>query len=186
MFLATFIAALHIYYSIQKSESPLNALLIIVLLVPFIPSIWKEVENIKLSKDGLELQRLRHDVDRTIKRAVHGKGIPPSALDDLFKTTELNEWLTLVLARMLMRQGLVCLVPNHNLGDSPSLTGLLEKAKNRNLITDIEFDELERLRNITFYAEWWEGDAPTHEQWEWALLNCKRIVRCLVAKQPIA
>lgn len=183
---ATFIASSHIYFSIQKSESPLNLLLIVILLVPFIPYIWKEISSIKFSKDGLELQRLKVDVDKTIKRAVHGKGIPPSALEDLFKTTELNEWLTLVLARMLMRQGLVCLVPDHNLGVSPSLKVLLEIAKNKNIISDTEVRELEELRDITFYAEWWGGNTPTHEQWEWAILNCKRIVRGLFAKQPIA
>ena len=158
---ATFIASIHVYFSIQKAESPLNVLLVVILLVPFIPYIWKEVSNIKFGKDGLELQRLKVDVDKTIKRAVHGKGIPPSALEDLFKTTELNEWLTLVLARMLMRQGLVCLVPNHNLGVSPSLKGLLEIAKTKNLISDTEVGELEKLRDVTFYAEWWGGDAPT-------------------------
>jgi hypothetical protein len=32
----------------------------------------------------------------------------------------------------------------------------------------ISFDlgeELEKLRNITYYAEWWNGDIPTSENW---------------------
>jgi hypothetical protein len=181
-----FISALHIYYSIQKAESPLNVFLVILLLVPFVPYIWNEIANIKLGKDGLELQRLKSDVDKTIKRAVHGKGIPPSALDDLFKTTELNEWLTLVLARMLMRQGLVCLIPNHGLGVSPSLKALISSSLQKGLISQGEHDDLEKLRDITFYAEWWDGTVPTHEQWEWALSNCKRIIRGRFAKQPVA
>lgn len=182
----TFISALHVYFSIQKSESPLNVLLVVLLLVPFVPFIWNEITNIKLGKDGFELQRLKSEVDKTIKRAVHGKSIPPSALNDLFKTTELNEWLTLVLTRMLMRQGLVCLLPNHGLGVSPSLKTLIANSLQKGLITQSEHDDLEKLRDITFYAEWWDGTAPTHEQWEWALNNGQQIVRGLFAKQPIA
>lgn len=153
--------------------------------MPFVPYIWKEIENVKLGKDGFELQRLKSEVDKTIKHAVHEKSIPPSALDSLFKTVELNEWLTLVLARMLMRQGLVCLVPDHNLGVSPSLQKLIALALERDILSDSEFQEFEKLRNVTFYAEWWDGNVPTHKDWEWSLNNCKLLIKQLFEKQLI-
>lgn len=159
--------------------------MLILLSIPLIPNIWKESSVIKFGKDGIELQRIKDEVDKTIKDVVHSKSISPSALDDLFKSTELNEWLTLVLARMLMRQGLITLIPDHNFGDSPSLSKLIDFAFTKNLITQIEKDDLEMLREITFYAEWWGGRKPTHAQWQWALLNCKSIVKNLYLKQPI-
>ena len=30
-------------------------------------------------------------------------------------------------------------------------------------IKEEEMSDLERLRNVTFYAEWWDGDVPTYE-----------------------
>lgn len=181
-----FISSWHIYFSIINQESPLTVPFLILVISPFLPYIWKEGANIKLGKDGIELQRLKQDVDKTIRKAAHGKSIDPRAIDDLFKTVELNEWITLVLARMLMRQGLVCLVPDHGLGVSPSLVKLITMCYDKALITSEERDNLEKLRDITFYAEWWDGIVPTHAQWSWALENCKTIVRSLFEKQPIA
>ena len=180
-----FISAWHVYFSILKKETPLSIPFLILLISPFITYIWKEVSNVKLGKDGFEVQRLKQDVERTIQRAIHGRGIDPNALDDLFKTVELNAWITLVLARMLMRQGLVSLVPDHGLGPSPSLNKLIPLCFSRNLISTQEQDDLEKLRNITFYAEWWDGTKPTYSDWEWALSNCKRIIRDLFGKQTI-
>lgn len=181
-----FIASLHIYFSISKGDSPLNLLLLILVLSPFVPSIWKEASNIKIGKNGLELERLKKDVDQTIKKAAHGSSVDPKAINDLFKTVELNEWITLVLARMLLRKGLVCLVPEHNLGYSPSLTRLIALACEGDFLSEDEKQDIEKLRNITFYAEWWDGNVPTHTEWNWALENCKVIVKNLFEKQPIA
>lgn len=180
-----FISALHVYFSINKGESPLSPVFLVLILSSFIPLIWQEASKIKLGKDGLEFERLKKDVDRSIKRAIQRKVIEPQAIDDLFKTVELNEWITLVLTRMLMRQGLVYLVPDHGLGPSPSLTKLISLCYEKNLISLQEKDDLNRLRSITFYAEWWGGDPPTHGDWAWALNNCKGIVRAIFEKQSI-
>ncbi len=181
-----FIASLHIYFSISKGDSPLNLLFLILILSPFIPFIWKEASNIKIGKNGLELERLKKDVDHTIKKAAHGNSIDPKAINDLFKTVELNEWITLVLARMLLRKGLISLVSNHNLGDTPSLIKLISLAFDGNFLSEEEKQDIDKLRNITFYAEWWNGDVPTHTEWNWALDNCKSIVKNIFEKQPIA
>jgi len=181
-----FISAWHVYFNVEKSESPLSMIFVFFILSPFLPFVWKELGNIKLGKDGIALERLKNDVDVTIKKATHGKAIDPKALDDLFKTVELNEWMTLVLARMLMRQGLVYLVPDHGFGASPSLSKLIPLCLQRKLISPEEAKELDELRDITFYAEWWNGRAPTHGQWRWGLDNCKKIVRDLFEKQPIS
>lgn len=181
-----FIGSWHVYLSINEGKSPLSMLFLALILSPFLPYIWKEISNVKFSKDGIALERLKLDVDNTIKKATHRKAIDPKALDDLFKTVELNEWMTLVLARMLMRQGLVCLVPDHGFGPSPSLTKLIPLCSQKNLISPEEAENLEKLREITFYAEWWDGRAPNHGQWRWALSNCKLIIRTLFERQPIA
>jgi hypothetical protein len=89
-FAVIFVCACHVYFSISAEESPLTILFFLVMLSPFLPIVWKEISNIKLDKDGISLEKLKIDVDRTIKRAAHQKSIDPNALDDLFKTVELN------------------------------------------------------------------------------------------------
>ncbi|VVN32013.1 hypothetical protein PS662_04931 [Pseudomonas fluorescens] len=181
-----FIAACHVYFSLGEGKSPLSILFVFLILSPFLPFVWKELANVKLGKDGISLERLKIDVNSTIKEATHGKAIDPKSLDDLFKTVELNEWMTLVLARMLMRQGLVCLVPDHGFGPSPSLVKLIPLCLAKGLISSEEAVHLDELREITFFAEWWDGRAPNHGQWRWALENCQNIVRALFEKQPIS
>lgn len=181
-----FIASCHVYLSLAEGKSPLSILFVFLILSPFLPFVWKELANVKLGADGISLERLKRDVDSTIKKATHRKTIDPKSLDDLFKTVELNEWMTLVLARMLMRQGLVCLVPEHGFGPSPSLVKLIPLCLAKDLISKEEAANLDNLREITFYAEWWDGRAPNHGQWRWALENCKNIVRTLFEKQPIS
>ncbi|BDF95858.1 MULTISPECIES: hypothetical protein [unclassified Pseudoalteromonas] len=180
-----FISACHVYFSASQNESPLSFLFLFFVLSPFLPYVWKDLSNIKFDKNGLSLEKLKGEVDKTIKQATHRKAIEPKALDGLFKTVDLNEWMTLVLARMLMRQGLVCLVPEHGFGPSPSLSELIPLCQEKGLISEEEQLDLEKLRNVTFYAEWWDGDAPTHGEWQWALDNCKSIVRNLFNRQPI-
>lgn len=181
-----FISTVHIYFSALENQSPLSLPFIFFVMSPFLPSIWKDLSNLKLDKNGVSIEKLKNDVDKTIKKATHRKGIEPQSLDNLFKTVELNEWMTLVLARMLMRQGLVSLVPNHTFGPSPSLVKLISLCHEKGLISDAESEDLEKLRNVTFYAEWWDGDAPTHGEWEWALENCKPILRDLFRKQSLS
>lgn len=183
---AAIISVIHIVLSITNYTPLITTPFLILFLSPLFPTFWKEISQIKFGKDGLELQRLKQETNRTIKKAAHKKSISPKEIDDLFKTVELSEWMTLVLSRMLMRQGLVCLVPDHELGASPPLEKLIALCKSRYLITQRESDELEQLRETTFYAEWWDGRIPTHAQWNWALANGKGIVTRLLEKQPIA
>ncbi|MDR5015232.1 hypothetical protein RF663_13465 [Aeromonas veronii] len=180
-----FISACHVYISILNDVSPLNLMFLIFILSPFLPFVWKEVSKISFDGNSVSLERIRDNVNLTIERATHKKNINPKSLDELFKTVELNDWMTLVLARMLMRQGLVCLYPNHGLGPSPSLSELICMCRNESFITENEAVDLEKLRHITFYAEWWDGDIPNHGDWQWALENCRNIIRNIFDKQPI-
>ncbi len=86
---------------------------------------------------------------------MHGKYLSNKELDSIFESVAANEWATLVLARMLMRKGLVAISPsNHGLGYSPSLQKLIELNKNNGRLTQADAVDLERLREITIFAEW--------------------------------
>ena len=181
-----FISAIHCFFSIDKGESPLSWEFLLLVLSPFVALIWSDISNFKFGSKGLEVEKIKRDVDKTIKHAAHGDSIDKQALDTLFKSVELNDWATLVLARMLMRKGLVALEPQHGLGVSPSLSKLIVQCEQKNLISPEEKEELEKLRNVTFYAEWWDGDVPTQGDWKWALENCRDLIEQLFNKQPIA
>jgi hypothetical protein len=86
---------------------------------------------------------------------------------------------------MLMRKGLSDLIPNHDLGESPSLAKLILKAESALLISTELCDDLEKLRNVSYYAEWWDGDAPTHGEWKWAIENGEKIITSLFDVQKI-
>lgn len=180
-----FIGTLHCYFSIVNGESPLTWHFLLLVISPFIVFIWRDISNLKFGMDGIEVAKIKKDVDKTIKQAAHGEIIDQQALDTLFKSVELNDWSTLVLARMLMRKGLVMLVPNHDFGPTPSLFKLIDLCKEQDKISIEEKIELDKLRDITFYAEWWAGDIPTQGDWNWALENCRNIIGKLFDKQPI-
>ena len=52
-----------------------------------------------------------------------------------------------------MRKGLVMLHPEHTLGPSPSLSKLIVQCQQAGKITQDEAEKLEKLRDVTFYAE---------------------------------
>jgi hypothetical protein len=181
------VAGFHIYAAFDEAvTSPLDFNLILLLLIPFLTLVWKDAASIKFGSKGLELEKLKKNVDKTIKHAVHGDSIDHKSLETLFKSVEANDWLKLVLARMLMRKGLVALSPDHNFGPSPSLAKLIPMCFEAGKISAQEKENIEKLRNITFYAEWWAGDAPTHEEWKWAIEKSPEIIHTLFDKQPIA
>ena len=173
----------HIIYSFKLGQSPLNANLVILLLSPLVFFLWKDASSIKLGAKGIELEKMKKEVDKTIKHAVKGHSIDTHSLETLFKSVEANEWITLVLSRMLLRKGLVALYPDHEFGPSPSLKKLISKCLELKKISQSEQVDLDKLRHITFYAEWWGGDAPTHGDWKWAIDNCQPIIQQLFDKQ---
>jgi hypothetical protein len=181
-----FIGFLHCLYSIEQKESPLNWLFLFLIVSPFIPTVWNGVSSFKFGSKGVEVEKLKSDVNNAITRVTHGKSLDQKSIETLFKSVEMNDWLTLVLSRMLMRKGLVLLNPDHELGVSPSLAKLINKSSDRELISAEEKEELEKLRDVTFYAEWWGGNSPTQGDWKWALTNCKSIIERLFDKQKIA
>ncbi len=186
IFIVAAVATVHIYIGWETKTSPLDFNLILLLLIPFLTFVWKDASVIKFGSKGLELEKLKSDVNKTIKHVAHGDSVDHKSINNLYKSVESNDWLKLVLSRMLMRKGLVALVPDHGLGVSPSLNKLIPMCESQGKITESEVAELERLRNITFYAEWWDGDVPTHEDWKWALETGQAVVQKLFDKQPIA
>lgn len=187
MLIIAVVSGFHMYAAFDVNiKSPLDFNLILLLLIPFLTIVWKDASSIKFGSKGLELEKLKQNVNKTIKHAVHGDSIDHKSLDTLFKSVETNDWLKLVLARMLMRKGLVILKSNHDLGVSPSLSKLIKMCYEEKKITEIERNDLEKLRNITFYAEWWDGDAPSHGDWKWAITESPKIIQLLFDKQKIA
>ncbi|MCK5110363.1 MAG: hypothetical protein KAQ94_02495 [Arcobacteraceae bacterium] len=186
MIIIAVLTLVHIDIGITNRVSPIDFTLILLLLIPFLTIVWKDASKIKFGSNGLELEKEKANIDKTIKNVVQGDSIDHKSIETLFNSVQTNDWLKLVLSRMLMRKGLVTLLPNHSFGDSPSLTKLIDSALELEKISSDEKDELEKLRNITYYAEWWGGDAPKREEWKWAISNCKQIIEKLFDKQLIA
>ena len=87
---------------------------------------------------------------------------------------------------MLMRKGLIEIVKNQSFGDAPSLEKLIKYCKDYSLVPKDQLDDLERLREVTYFAEWWKGRVPTRGEWKWAVANCKSIIMQLFDLQDVA
>ncbi|WP_028874506.1 hypothetical protein [Tepidiphilus margaritifer] len=178
----------HLYFSFTHDVSPLTPLLLLLLLMPFAPYGWAQIAKIGISHQGVVIERIKNEVRETFERVCMDRSIAPHAIDDLFTTTENNEWMTLILARMLMRYGLGRLLREqagdlHH--DDPALANAIRRCYEHRIISEAERESLEKLRRITYYAEWWQGTPPTYEEWDWAIENAKSIIRALLSKQKI-
>jgi len=80
------VAAVHIYIGWETKISPLDFNLILLLLIPFLTLVWKDASVIKLGSKGLELERLKNDVNKTIKHVAHGNPVDHKSIDNLYKS----------------------------------------------------------------------------------------------------
>jgi hypothetical protein len=143
-----------------------------------------DVQRIKLGKDGFEFEKAT--VTASISKAMHGNYLNKKELQSIFDSVAANEWATLVLARMLMRKGLSAIaLKKHHLGDSPSLRDLISLVQSNNRLTETEAADLERLRDVTYFAEWLSGNPPVYTDWYWALENSQRIIENIMNKQSV-
>jgi hypothetical protein len=179
------ITTLHSYARLQSGQSPLDWTLIMFLAFLLIVHSWEDIRSLKFGTQGFEIEKIRNDVNEVLDKAVRGQAITPTSINVLFRSVDANDWLKLVLVRMLMRKGLSDVIPNHGLGESPSLEKLILKAKNNTIIPTDLCEDLEKLRKVTYYAEWWDGDAPTHGEWKWAIENGEKIITSLFDVQKI-
>ncbi len=183
----------HLYISISSGKSPLSWEAFVLVFSPFLIVIWNDlksimmrndVQRIKLGKDGFEFEKAT--VTASISKAMHGNYLNKKELQSIFDSVAANEWATLVLARMLMRKGLSAIaLKKHHLGDSPSLRDLISLVQSNNRLTETEAADLERLRDVTYFAEWLSGNPPVYTDWYWALENSQRIIENIMNKQSV-
>lgn len=168
---------------------PVTAIFIVFLLRRRLPALIEGVlDRIKRVKyKDTELEFLSKEANDSLARAAHGGYIGTLNIDAIFETVKLNEWATLIISRMLMRKGLIEIVgSNHSFGASPSLEKIIKHCEGNGLVPENLRSDLEKLREITFFAEWWSGRAPTKSEWKWALANCKSIIERLFDLQAVA
>lgn len=184
----------HLYISISTGKSPLSWEAFVLVFSPFLVVIWNDLKNligqndvqrIKFGKDGFEFEKAT--VTASISKAMHGNYLNKKELQSIFDSVAANEWATLVLARMLMRKGLIAIAPNeHNLGDSAPLGKLILLVQEHGQLTETEAADLERLRNTTYFTEWLSGIPPTYADWYWALENSQKLIESLMNKQLVS
>jgi hypothetical protein len=137
----------------------------------------------KLKHSDTELEFLSKEANDSLARLAHDGYSGVLNIDAVFETVKFNEWATVIMGRMLLRKMLVELIKNtlHNqsLPPSPSLKDLIRIAKENNLLPSELIGNIEKLRQISYFAEWWGGDSPTHGDWKWAVRNAKPIIEAI-------
>lgn len=168
---------------------PITVLFVVFLLRRRLPAlIEKIVDRIKKVKHkDTELEFLSKEANESLAKVAHGGYLGTLNIDAIFETVKLNDWATLIISRMLMRKGLVEVVgQDHSFGASPSLDKLIKHCTEHSLVPADLLSDLERLREVTFFAEWWNGRAPTKGEWKWALANSKSTIERLFDLQAVA
>jgi hypothetical protein len=157
-----------------------------VLCIAFGLRIDNVVGRLSRIKYGdAELEFLSKEANDSLAKAAHGGYAGNINIRAIFESVRLNEWATLAISRMLMRKGVIAIVGSHDVGQTPSLERLLLLCKERKLIPVVLADDLERLREVTFFVEWWGGRVPSKAEWKWALQNCERVVEALFDQQSV-
>lgn len=159
---------------------PVALLLCFFMLRKQLIALIGKLANLKYGEFAIEFQAEKSN--KVMRRISAKKVVTPKDIDAVFEAVKHNEWATLVIARMLMRRGLMAMVDTPA-NEDPSLLKMLPRAEGK-LGNDLK-DKLERLRAVTYYAEWWRGDTPTGEQWQWAVENAKSLIEQLFGKLPI-
>lgn len=168
---------------------PVTLLLVVFVLRQRLPVLIERViDRIKRFKHkDTELEFLSKEANESLTRAAHGSQGATINVAAIFETVKLNEWATLIMARMLMRKGLLEIIgANQSFGESPSLQKLIKHCELNKLISEELLVDLERLREVTYFAEWWTGRVPSRGEWKWALERCKSIIDQLFDLQPVA
>jgi hypothetical protein len=178
--LITLLSGLHIYLAFPNVNALLTWQFLALIFSPFIFLILQDMAKFKVSTDGFEFER----INKSVSKAMRGKTLNSEELESIFDSVKNNEWATLILSRMLMRKILLSIAPSDkNYGTAPSLEELIKDCKNCKRISDVDSTDLDKLRDITFFAEWWTVGEPTHSDWNWALENCVKIVKSLFDTQ---
>ncbi|QWT22100.1 hypothetical protein KPL74_08845 [Bacillus sp. NP157] len=163
---------------------PIAAIAIISLLHPAIKGLLGRVSDVGFGdlKASFAADKANEGFSRVVRTGFMGA----NDLDAVFDTIKSNEWATVVLARMLLRKGLLALGGAD--GSTSASTGLEQMiakvAVDRNL-PPLLVAELNRMRNATHYAEWWQGTPPKQGEWTWAVANARRVVGDLFNEQSM-
>ena len=155
---------------------PATVLFIALFFKSAIKSLIGRVFKFKY-KDA-ELEFIAKEANNSLYRLAHGRDFGDAHIDAIFESVKFNDWATLVMARMLMRKGLlIVLGSNAPQSDSPKLEEMIQICLNQNHLPLALLQKLERLREVTYYAEWWSGRRPTISEWKWAVQHCREIVK---------
>lgn len=177
----------YIYMHIDCDADLLSWELIFLILSPFIIVFLQDVllswnEIIALKIGNIEVLKKSEDLSRKIS---HGTSLSSDEIEHIFKSLEGNDWLTLLLARNLLRVGLRRITCSEYLEkhERPSLVNLITENYERGRLKDKEKQHLDKLREVTVFVEWGSKSyEPKISDWSWALLNYKDILVKLFEK----
>lgn len=145
-------------------------------------NLVKLVSNVAKLKYGdfsIDFQAQR--ANEAMVKVSEDRPVTPEDIEAIFDAVRSNEWATLIMARMLMRRGLAAIV-GPDVGDDPSLMKMLPKANG--ILGDRLERDLDRLRVVSYYAEWWKKAPPSIRDWHWAVENARRLTVELFARIP--
>ncbi|MBW4459827.1 MAG: hypothetical protein KME47_06245 [Nodosilinea sp. WJT8-NPBG4] len=119
-------------------------------------------------KQSIDVQVLQIKKDAEDIQSINETG-NTKYIDELLErvnSPDRDVWSKLIIYRLALRAltRQICKVQGMQLGDSPSLTSMINFMKEKSLITDQLAYDLNFIRYITFFFEWGTGHPPTVEE----------------------
>lgn len=162
------------YRIFNKSNAILDWQLVTILGILTFATLGDRISELIIGKEGItlkqsiDIQVLEVKKDTEDIQLINETG-NVRYIEGLLKRAESPErdvWSKLIIYRLSLRAltRQICKAQGKQLGDSPSLTSMIDFMSDRGLITDQFKSDLNFIKFSTFFFEWGTGNPPTIEE----------------------
>ena len=163
-----------VYRIFNHSDTILDWQLVTILGLLTFATLGDRISELIIGKEGITLKQsidiqvleVKKDADdiQLINETGNARYI-----DGLLKRAESLErdvWSKLIIYRLTLRAltRQICRNQGRHLGDTPSLTSMIDFMRDEDLITAQFWHDLNFIKYSTFFFEWGTGNAPTVEE----------------------
>lgn len=162
------------YRIFNRSDAILDWQLVAILGLLTFATLGDRISELIIGKEGItlkqsiDIQVLEVKKDAEDIQLINETG-NAKYIDGLLKRVDSQDrdvWSKLIIYRLALRAltRQICKAQGMELGDSSSLTRMINFMKDKGLITDQLAHDLNFIRHSTFFFEWGTGHPPTTEE----------------------
>ena len=162
------------YRIFNRSDAILDWQLVVILSLLTFATLGDRISELIIGKEGITLKQSLDIQVLEVKKDTEDLQLMSETgdaryIDGLLKRVDSPDrdvWSKLIIYRLTLRAltRQICKAKGMYLGDSPSLTNMINFMKDEGLIVDQLAHDLNFIRYSTFFLEWGTGHPPTVEE----------------------